>query len=505
MEKSRLGKRIQTTSFIKYFTLKVSPTELPDNYIRTILALWSKSDNLEEDIERTFTELKQNNKISEFLNKLLRIFLPEISTKQAMSFIKFLYQNMNIFSVEGAENVGGSEYDKAVYLILGLIDEKVKESDIENALEAAILNTPDIHLAARVVLYSKSNRGGDIYNIYKSADFNKLTGLLSGRLKKHFVDENNDIFDEIERDSFLSLLIYQWAVNWETIPDNKNVVNDYLIPIVNKDINKFVRLLKQFEQTDYSKKILFDLDAFRKVCDIKEFKIIAEKFLSEQQLSDENRKIINMFLDRAKLKKAKVVYYEPIGTDFDNIASKRDWRICRKENDLTTINNYDILILFLHEETGKSMHEGLSEPWQEAIKNYVQDGGFLIAFHDVLFSRNKILSENLCGRFRALLKKDTEIEVNIKEKHPINENLINFRVNDEEWSGIEPKVSSGELLTILFSTPKEQPLIWLREYGKGEILVISLGHRKELINNENIRKIIDNAIKYFSEKKDIYL
>jgi hypothetical protein len=505
MEKSRLGKRIQTTSFIKYFTLKVSPTELPDNYIRTILALWGKSENLEEDIKHTFTELKQHSKISEFLSKLLRIFLAEISTNIAMSLINFIYQNMNIFSVEGDENIGGSEYDKAVYLILGLIDEKVKESEIEKAIESVVFNTSDMHLAVRIVLHCKSDRGGDIYNIYKSAEFNKLTKALSEQLKKHFIDEKNDIFTEILKDSFLILLIYQWATNWDTMPNNKNVVNDYLISIVRDDINKFVRLLKQFEQTGHSKNIIFDLDTFGKVCDIKEFKIIAEEFLSGQQLLDDNKKIINMFLDRVKLKKAKVVYYEPIGTDFDNIALKRDWKVCRKENDLTTVNNYDILILFLHEETGKRMHEGLPEPWQEAVKNYVHEGGFLIAFHDVLFSRNKILSENLCGHFRALLIKDAEIEVNVKEKHPINENISNFRVSDEEWSGINPSVGSGELLTILFSTPKDQPLIWLREYGKGEILVISLGHKKELINNENIRKIIDNAIKYFSEKKDIYL
>lgn len=505
MEKSRLGKRIQTTSFIKYFTLKVSPAELPDNYIRTILALWGKSGNLEEDIKRTFAELKQHNKISEFLSKLLRIFLPEIPTNIAMSLINFIHQNMNIFSVEGAENVGGSEYDKAVYLILGLIDEKVKESEIENALEDVVLNTPDIHLAVRIVLHCKSDRGGDIYNIYKSAEFNKLAKALSERLKKHFIDEKNDVFTEIGKDSFLILLIYQWATNWDTMPSNKNVVNDYLIPIVRDDINKFVRLLKQFEQTDYSKKIFFDLDTFGKVCDIREFKTIAEEFLSRQQLLDENKKIINMFLDRVKLKKAKVVYYEPIGTDFDNIASKRDWKICRKEDDLTTVNNYDILILFLHEETGKSMYEGLAESWQEAIKNYVHDGGFLIVFHDALFSRNRTLSEDLCGRFRGPPIKDAEIEVNVKEKHLINDNISNFRINDEKWKGIDPKVGSSELLTILFSSPEDQPLIWLREYGKGEVLVISLGHKKELINNENIRKIIDNAITYFSQKKEIYL
>ena len=212
-----------------------------------------------------------------------------------------------------------------------------------------------------------------------------------------------------------------------------------------------------------------------------------EKIL--ENLVSSVRKIINP---------RKILYFEPLGTNFDNKAKIEKWSVVRTEEILQKqIKNCDILILFLHQDIGK----GLNDDLQRDIVNFVEKGGKLIALHDVLYpSRNQILAEELCGCFSEHLGIN-EVEVDIKKRHFIIEGVERFKIRDEKWRRITPKKTSDEELQVLFSTPTGQPLGWLRNYGKGEIFVFALGHHKEIIENKNIQKIIFNAVKYFSRRR----
>jgi hypothetical protein len=490
--------------FRKYFMLKVSSSEVSDNFIETTLQTWDKSDRTEKEkiIKETFFELQKQNNLLEFIKELM-VFINRINDQTALGIIRVIYKSAENLSREGTEDLWNSEYDKAESLLMWLINEKINRDKIQNVLEEIITQIIYLPFAVRVVLSCKKERGGSLFNIYETIRIEDLQALLASRLKKYFIEEKRDIFELLTNESDWRFVLYQWATNWGDLGnDNRQTVNSYLKAIVGNDVNKFIKFLQSFIRNDYGSKLIFNLNDFKKAYDSEEFIKIASEFISATHVSAEGLKTIKMFLKAVTSKKVKILYYEPLGLNLSQNISKNDWEIVRNEEGLKKINEYGVVILFLHEGTGKGMEQGLSIGTQNDILNYVAKGGNLIAFHDVLFSRNKILSDNLCGHFKGPLSgKKVDIEIKTKEQHVINQNIENFKVQDEGWAGAIPKVDSGEKLVVLFVNQKDEPVVWLREYDKGEVFVVSLGHSGEIIENENIQRIIDHAIKYFSSKE----
>mgnify|MGYP000350732779 CR=1 FL=1 len=305
-----------------------------------------------------------------------------------------------------------------------------------------------------------------------------------------------------------------YYVNWRRYPFHdllfvhfrKNLMEAKYLIVVGYSFGDMViqDILKEaFEKNKTLKMILINPEAEElkreKLNMIDEKRIICvEEYFGKEELIQNFPSKISESLAKRKI---KISYFEPLGTKFDEIARNRNWTIVRTETELQNyIKNCNILILFLHEKTGEGLYKGLNEDLQRKIVKYVESGGYLIAFHDALFTRNRILSEELCGHFRRLIKKDEEIEVSVRYKHPITKDISSFKIKDELWEEIIPAERSGEKIEILFSTPQGQPIGWIREYGRGEVFIFALGHHKEIIENKNIQKIIFNAVKYFSRK-----
>lgn len=59
---------------------------------------------------------------------------------------------------------------------------------------------------------------------------------MSGRLKKYFIDEKRDIFDELPDEKYRGLVLYQWVTNWMTFTgENKKIVNNYIFSLIRND------------------------------------------------------------------------------------------------------------------------------------------------------------------------------------------------------------------------------------------------------------------------------
>ncbi|MBA7643216.1 hypothetical protein ES703_50935 [subsurface metagenome] len=238
---------------------------------------------------------------------MLNVFINKIHQDTAVRLIKVIYKSANIFSKKGKEAFFiDSEYKKSIILLLSLINDKIEKDYIQKILEESIAGTPSFHFAVFVVLYCKKAEKGSFFNIYDAIKIEQLKNKLSNRLKKHFVDENRDIFEEMPEDSDRVLVLDQWATNWETFTgDNKKTVSAYVISIIRRDAKKFIKFITDFGLITRFETKTFDIDKIDRVCNLKVIYTLAEKFEKDISLSKEEKNLIDIFFRLYRDKKIK--------------------------------------------------------------------------------------------------------------------------------------------------------------------------------------------------------
>lgn len=298
----RAEKRItHPDCFKKYFMRQVLPREISDEFVNTTLSNWysAKSEHVENTIESTLWEFQQSDeKLLEFLKKL-SVFRDELKQEIVGDVVRVTYRNINKFSKKGTENFWNSEYDKAEMLLMALINERIEKLKIQEILEEVVINTPYIPFGVTVVMYCNKERSGSFYNIYDSTDYPKLRNVCSERLKKYFIDEGRDIFDEFKEANEWSFILYQWGTNWGTFEgDNNKIVNDHVFSLIKDDAKKFIKFLLHWKETTFPQETrVFNLDKFGKIYNLLELRDIANKFKDDELLTIEEKAEIRMFLE----------------------------------------------------------------------------------------------------------------------------------------------------------------------------------------------------------------
>lgn len=298
----RAEKRItHPECFRKYFMLKVSPSDISDEYVETTLGLWLSTNraNRENVIEETIFGLQEKDMLLEFFKKLL-VFIKIIPEDIIYDMVSVIYKNASRFSKKGIVDLwNSSEYDKAQSLLLWLINDRIGKSNIHSILEEAVTNTSDIPFAVHLVLHCRKERGGALFNIYDSTNIGELQSKVSQRLKEHFIDGERDIFSELPEERDWGFVLYQWASNWMTFTDdNKEIVNNYIFALIRDDAKKFFVFLMHLRESPIISdgQMTFNLDKLGRAYNLDEIQRIADKFKNEGSLTDEERESIEMFL-----------------------------------------------------------------------------------------------------------------------------------------------------------------------------------------------------------------
>lgn len=295
---ARVSKRIDHPDcFKKYFTHQVPSSEISDEYIELII----KALNFKEESEqmRNIKEIFFENKTEYGVDKLLdkfKNFTENINSLLALSFIKVIYTNIDKFSKEGFDSIIGSEYREAKVLMLFLINDRIEKEEIPNVIEDAVLNTHDLYFSVSVILSCKKDRGGQIYKIFDSIDVEYLKDKVSRRLEEYFIEGKKDIFESLNKNEW-NFILYQWA-NWITYNGkNKEIVSDYVLSLIKDDAKKFSKFLMKVVDEKYPPPEKPSFGEFKRIYKFKEFEKIAKKYKDDKQLSEEERKIINIFLE----------------------------------------------------------------------------------------------------------------------------------------------------------------------------------------------------------------
>ncbi len=279
--------------------LKVPSSEISDEYMETTLDLWNSTKKAKKEsvIKTTIFELQRKYILSKFFNKLL-IFIDKIPTELSYEIIKVIYKNAGEFSKKDAGNIEGSEYDNSISLLLSLVNDKIEKEKIHSVLEEVITSTPYLPFAVLIVHLCQRRGRGSFYNIYESANLDKLQNEVVNRLKKYFVGEKRDIFEEIpEKDGGWIFVLYQWGSNWETFKGNNNkIVNKYVLSLIGDDAKKFVKFLMSQKGLTFSDAPVFNLKEISRIYNLSDLNKLAEKFKNNPTLSSKEKETIEIFL-----------------------------------------------------------------------------------------------------------------------------------------------------------------------------------------------------------------
>jgi len=296
VETYRVEKRItHPECFKKYFMLKVPSSEISDEFIEATLALWhSTKDTAKENvISETIFELQEKSMLSKFFNILI-VFVDKIPKEAIYKIIRVIYKNTGKFSKEGAQNIDGSEYLNSIKLFSSLVNDRIEKGKIHSILEETVINTHYLPFAVYIVGLFKEKGSSSYFNIYESADFDKLQNEVANRLEKHFVDEKRDIFEKISEWSFV---LYHWGSNWGSFEGgNGKIVNNYVLSLIKGNAKKFVTFLMSQRGISFEEKTVFNLKDISRIYSIEDLNTLAEKFKDDPVLSSEEKEIIKIFL-----------------------------------------------------------------------------------------------------------------------------------------------------------------------------------------------------------------
>ena len=189
---NRGEKRISTTSFLKYFALKVSAFEIfPDSMIQRIIEEWNglECSLLAENIDFLISERLKHKNLIPFLDKL-SIFIEKITSETSECLIRYFCNNLDSYEFN---DPAFSEYAKTRAFIYDLLNTRIEGQRIQPIVIDMINKSSNLLLVAGFL----SNRRGPNYpdyNIKRNTNIEKLDEIYSQRIKKQFVDQDADIF-----------------------------------------------------------------------------------------------------------------------------------------------------------------------------------------------------------------------------------------------------------------------------------------------------------------------
>ena len=227
--------------FPKYFTLSVSPSDLPDQMIESLIYDLNSLEPAACSARfipraQDFQERKQ---LATLLRRLI-LFRERMTPRTTRSLIDNIYRNSNMFSKEGSRAFFNSEFDEALRLLLMLID-GLAPVEIDIVLRDIVQKTPSLELAVRVLDLTR-RRTGQYFNIYESANVGELSRTLAERLNAEFVEKGRNIFSE---EPSYAYVLHQWG---KLSPDENRKINTYVFGLAERDPSILGKIIKTYTE-----------------------------------------------------------------------------------------------------------------------------------------------------------------------------------------------------------------------------------------------------------------
>jgi type 1 glutamine amidotransferase len=170
----------------------------------------------------------------------------------------------------------------------------------------------------------------------------------------------------------------------------------------------------------------------------------------------------------------------------------------------------DVIVLY-------NMTQEISPARQENFTALLNHGVGLVALHHSIGAYQKWpgYRKIIGGRYylsemeedgvihgKSNYKHGLDIAVHVSDKrHPITRRMKDFVIHDEAYKKCVFEKDNHVLLTTNHPA-SDEPLCWVRRYGRANVCYIQLGHGPEAYANENFRRLVSRAIRWSAGRLD---
>jgi type 1 glutamine amidotransferase len=175
----------------------------------------------------------------------------------------------------------------------------------------------------------------------------------------------------------------------------------------------------------------------------------------------------------------------------DALKQASHFEITRVENDLSALeapklNPYDVIVFYYTVGT-------LSAAQEKGLLDFVASGKGFVGIHPAADSfRN-------CSEYRAMVGGSfvthphyRQYQVSVTDsEHPITKELEEFFVTDEQYIlAYDPRV---RVLCYALWKGRAMPVAWTKDWGKGRVFYLALGHDPQACRDNNFRLLLERG------------
>jgi len=164
------------------------------------------------------------------------------------------------------------------------------------------------------------------------------------------------------------------------------------------------------------------------------------------------------------------------------LSKNREFEITQIENDLSilvrpNLDPYELIVFYY--TVGK-----ITDAQKNGLLNFVASGKGYVGIHSAADSFRE------CPEYRAMVGgyfvthphyREYQVSV-VDSQHPITKDLTEFMVTDEQYIlDFDPRVN---ILCSALWKGKAMPVAWTKNWGKGRVFYLALGHDKKACQHE---------------------
>ena len=185
----------------------------------------------------------------------------------------------------------------------------------------------------------------------------------------------------------------------------------------------------------------------------------------------------------------------------DVLSKNEKFEVTKVENDLSVLeapnlDPYDIIVFYY--TVGQ-----ITNAQKNGLLNFVASGKGYVGVHS-----GGADSFRECPEYRAITGGHFVTHPNYREyqvsvvdsEHPITEGLTEFMVTDEQYIlDFDPRVN---ILCSALWQGKTMPVVWTKDWEKGRVFYLALGHDKKACQQEIFRLLLTRGALWAAGKKE---
>jgi len=168
-----------------------------------------------------------------------------------------------------------------------------------------------------------------------------------------------------------------------------------------------------------------------------------------------------------------------------------DIKVSHENSVLSELDGFDLCVLCI------TASDLITERESQALADFVASGNKLLAVHSAtVIDEKNLLYIGIIGARFVTHSPYHEFPVKITDpEHPVTKGIKDFSISDELYV-LDREPENAHVLASTVWDNKPQPMVYVKDYGKGKVIYIAMGHDEAAFNNPAYRGLIIQGMKW---------